>query len=584
MAPPAVVQWVNRQFPKPTVDLEWLDGCCEWLVDDQKLSPETDFPQFIEYVKVQLLESDLADSMSKGTGLRPNIVRATEDLKGPPILVQIIAMTEIGTSAFQLEQTRVAREERMRSGQGNVEGDEEGDVEVEGEGPMPKYPRGTLRFQLSDGETIIEAMEYRTLPQLALGITELGYKMQLKGTRIQNGMALLEPATVNLLGGRQTDLEARQLTEFKQGLRTRLGRPYSPEPEPLPQPPAAVDVMRSPLREISPPPVPQFVDHNDDVDIEPRRRIPANSSLNNPPSTASVDPHQPRPIIGLPSRHTRASLASNDNDDIVEIDKATAISQNNKITKSAYFDENTGSSSKMASSSKQMQDFDFTFTSTIRQSARTLPSPSPELSLEPKHPGPKDEFDFDFLDELGANENQPPSYVNKGKAPEHGAQSTGSSHPPANNFDPGSDDYGMDDIGFVDADFWDRVDQVVEKANAERSNSLPVNHPPSSASASGSGTSSSYVKVDKQPTKKSTQSRGTPNPPPPTRILGVIEIDDSDEEMGEADDKENQPVPTRHVRQRMDNSRQTPALSQRTGRPVVLASKPEDVINLTDSD
>lgn len=119
--------------------------------------------------------------MSKGTGFNPNITRATEDLQGPPILVQIVAMTEIGTSAFQLEQTRVAREERMRSGLGNVEGEEDGDVEVEGEGPMPKYPRGTLRFQLSDGETIIDAMEFRNLPQLSLGVTELGYKVSLPG-------------------------------------------------------------------------------------------------------------------------------------------------------------------------------------------------------------------------------------------------------------------------------------------------------------------------------------------------------------------------------------------------------------------
>ena len=47
--------------------------------------------------------------------------------------------------------------------------------------------------------------------------------MQLKGTRIQNGMAFLEPATVVLLGGAQEQLEARQLAEFKQGLRERLG-------------------------------------------------------------------------------------------------------------------------------------------------------------------------------------------------------------------------------------------------------------------------------------------------------------------------------------------------------------------------
>lgn len=47
--------------------------------------------------------------------------------------------------------------------------------------------------------------------------------MQLKGTRIHNGMAFLEPATVNLLGGRYSELEEGQLQDFKRGLYTRLG-------------------------------------------------------------------------------------------------------------------------------------------------------------------------------------------------------------------------------------------------------------------------------------------------------------------------------------------------------------------------
>lgn len=137
----------------------------------------TAFQQFVAALKSQLLQSDLKDSMLHGTGLEPGIGTATKALRGAPVLVQIVAMTEIGTSAFQLEQTRAAREERMKAGEGNVEGDEEGDVEVEGEGPMPKYPRGTLRFQLSDGATVFDAMEYRPLPALTLGNTPLGFKV-----------------------------------------------------------------------------------------------------------------------------------------------------------------------------------------------------------------------------------------------------------------------------------------------------------------------------------------------------------------------------------------------------------------------
>jgi len=157
---------------------EWLEGCSQWLEEDQHVSPITAFPEFIERVKGQLLESDLVDSMSHGTGLDTNTPKMTGHLRGPPVLVQITAITEIGSSALQIEQIRAAREERLQAGVGDVEGEEDGDVEVEGEGPMPKYPRGTLCFRLSDGATTIEAIEYRTIPQLSLGVTPLGYKVR----------------------------------------------------------------------------------------------------------------------------------------------------------------------------------------------------------------------------------------------------------------------------------------------------------------------------------------------------------------------------------------------------------------------
>ena len=114
-----------------------------------------------------------------GTGLDVHINKYAGNLRGPPVLVQIIAITDIGISAFQLEQIRAAREERLTSGVGDEEGEEDGDVDVEGEGPMPKYPRGTLRFKLSDGVTTLEAMEYRPLPKISLGPTPLGYKVRI---------------------------------------------------------------------------------------------------------------------------------------------------------------------------------------------------------------------------------------------------------------------------------------------------------------------------------------------------------------------------------------------------------------------
>lgn len=197
MEPPkSVTDWVNKNYPKPRVDLvrifvapqtkvdfkclkEWLNSCYEWVTTERNLSPLKDFQVLCDEIADQLLQSNLQDSMSHGTGLPLNIGQPDTNitLNGLPTLVEIIAMTEISQSAFQLNQIRQSREERMAEGIGNVEGEEDGDVEIAGEGPMPKYPRGMLRFVLSDGQTTLTAMEYRKLEPLTLGITPLGYKV-----------------------------------------------------------------------------------------------------------------------------------------------------------------------------------------------------------------------------------------------------------------------------------------------------------------------------------------------------------------------------------------------------------------------
>jgi hypothetical protein len=159
-----------------TLFKEWLEQCCGWVVEEKALSVTGNFQEFFEIVHQQLLNSDLKDSMQHGTGL-PEVSRFTGNLSGPPVLVQIMAIKDMGISAFQLEQIRAAREERILAGVGDEEGEEDGDVEVEGEGPMPKYPRGTLLLRLSDGATEFEAIEYRPIPQLVLGVTELGCKV-----------------------------------------------------------------------------------------------------------------------------------------------------------------------------------------------------------------------------------------------------------------------------------------------------------------------------------------------------------------------------------------------------------------------
>ncbi|KAF8907305.1 hypothetical protein CPB84DRAFT_300216 [Gymnopilus junonius] len=571
-----VVQWLHENYPKPRVDSEWLEGCVQWLEDDQKLSPVNNFPEFIKQVEVQLIESDLVDSMQHGTGLDPNISRFTGNLLGPPVMVQIMAITEVGTSAFNLEQIRVAREERMLAGEGNIEGDEEGDVEVEGEGPMPKYPRGHLQFQLSDGATTFEAFEYRPIPEFALGTTQIGFKLHLKGTRFHNGMAMLEKSTIGFLGGKVADLEVQQLDNFKRGLHVRLGRPLSAktqnaEPPASPNPAPAATV-RSPLRDICPPPMPMFPQHEDDVEMEPRRRLPANSSLNDAPvASSSKEKKQDRPIIGLPSRHPRTSTGSvseqsdeakgKNTKNVPAAERATLVyaGSHSKSTTSPYFGNRATAS---WSKSPKSQNLDFNFEPTSGQARRTLPATSTERPAEQS-------FDFDFLDEMD-QENHAPQ-IDKGKRR-------------ADDED-GSSDYGMNDSNdFADPSFLEDLDKV-EKAALSSGGSIPSSHFSSDPSH---GAAISLL------AKSSPSSAQVP----PSEI---IEIGDSDDEMLGNDDKENKPVAARHVRRRTEdnenpfltnsNSRpSTPSsqsrlpMSQKTGKPVILAKKPSDIIDLSDSD
>ncbi|KAJ7364092.1 hypothetical protein DFH08DRAFT_1072906 [Mycena albidolilacea] len=292
--PPQLTAWLDEHYPSPRVDPEWLDACYTWVTTEHHLDPAAHMPAIIEHVEAQLLQSDLCDSMSHGTGIPLALLTAVSGTLRGPVLVEITALTEVGSSALALDQVRVARAERFAAGAGLDDEENEADLEVDGEGPVPNYPRGMLRLELSDGATTLSAIEYRPLPELTLGVTPLGYKMVLKDVLVRRGMAFLEPACVTHKGHQTEDREELQAADFARGLRHRLGRP-EPEPEPqpaaqpAPSPPPPVEEIRSPLREISPPPSPTLPveshHHSDDEDQPRRRRVPASTSTVSPSST-----------------------------------------------------------------------------------------------------------------------------------------------------------------------------------------------------------------------------------------------------------------------------------------------------------
>jgi RecQ-mediated genome instability protein 1 len=126
-----------------------------------------------EQVESQLLMSDLTDSMVHRTGLPQNLAGLQKgSLSGPPILVQVMALTEIGHSAFSLMNVRQTKIDRA-----DLSGLAERDnADAADEGPVPNYPRSMLQFELSDGTMTLNAIEYRNIPQLDLENTPLGLR------------------------------------------------------------------------------------------------------------------------------------------------------------------------------------------------------------------------------------------------------------------------------------------------------------------------------------------------------------------------------------------------------------------------
>lgn len=122
--------------------------------------------------------------MLHGTGLPTHIAHpeTATVLRAPPVLVEITSITDIGVSAWNLNQTRIARNERRAAGVVEV-GD--GDEEVD-EGPIPKYARSMLKFELTDGAITMQAIEYRSIPELVLGETRLGFKVSLSHRRTRH--------------------------------------------------------------------------------------------------------------------------------------------------------------------------------------------------------------------------------------------------------------------------------------------------------------------------------------------------------------------------------------------------------------
>lgn len=207
---------------------------------------ENDTEQLSEQVLLQLLQSDLCDSAMRDTGF-PNGIQQMKNgiigtrASGGPILVQIVAITDIGVSAFTLKNVRQSRLDKadMTGLTKEKDLDEEGADGAQPPGEdedatMPPYPRSMLSLLISDGTVTIKAIEAKRFDGLVLGETPLGCKLLLTNVRVRNGIAMLDPSNTQVVGYQSDELQAHFDINFVKSLRRRMGQPEEdPEDERL---------------------------------------------------------------------------------------------------------------------------------------------------------------------------------------------------------------------------------------------------------------------------------------------------------------------------------------------------------------
>jgi len=178
--PGGSITHVQERVPDSYSAQEWTTAAVAWLQDQLSLDPNAQHPSqdLLYNIDSQLLQSDLSDSMLHHTGL-PTRVQSMKNgviatpATGGPILVQVLEIMEIGTSAFNLINVRQARKDGT-----DLSGLAVGTEEEGGEGAKEaKYPRGMLSLTLSDGSVQVKAVEYKKIEGLTLGETPLGFKV-----------------------------------------------------------------------------------------------------------------------------------------------------------------------------------------------------------------------------------------------------------------------------------------------------------------------------------------------------------------------------------------------------------------------
>ncbi|KAI9486231.1 MAG: hypothetical protein EXX96DRAFT_476313 [Benjaminiella poitrasii] len=152
-------------------------------------------------------------------------------------------------------------------------------VERSADDPV-EFPRGMLRWTLTDGSKQIQAMEMETIPGLDLK-TPFGCKLLIKNCQVKRGMLLLNKNNTKVLGGDVPELYGgNMMTELERRLKTKLGLSTDEQQQQQQRAP--------PRRTISSPELVDEIEDFDDDDID-YSALEAFENMNNDSTKMMVD-------------------------------------------------------------------------------------------------------------------------------------------------------------------------------------------------------------------------------------------------------------------------------------------------------
>ncbi|CAG8578111.1 309_t:CDS:2 [Scutellospora calospora] len=177
-----------------------------------------DNQQLYQAVYNEFLDSDLNKSM------KPHLPSLIEDKhkviigEHQPIILQIADIFEVGVSSQTL--LDVINSHLSGSLKQGHKYNDISDKQYE----SIQFPRGMLKFQLTDGYQSVDAIEYKPLSNLNL-LTPIGIKISVSKALILRGVLLLGPENITVLGG-YTE-EHRSINAIKIRLLKQLGIPIT---------------------------------------------------------------------------------------------------------------------------------------------------------------------------------------------------------------------------------------------------------------------------------------------------------------------------------------------------------------------